>query len=288
MLDADPDDLIGSPALDAAHRPLGTVEEVLVAASTGELEFVVLGVDRAPGGRRGGTRLIPVPLTRARLHDDGVVLQYTHAEVLSAPELDPEAESLGPQGKQRVLAHFGESGAVAPGPSVSAADDAPTTPTTPVPIAPGVPPAPPAASHPTPPRASDPPLDAGAGEGDETEVVVNEERLSVEITRVPVERVRLRKVVVVEAVTITVELRREELVVEREPIEEGDAAAGSGDARLGEESFEFVLHAEEPVVQKRLVPAERVRIVKGSVVERHEIESERRKEHVDVDHEEMP
>lgn len=273
MLPSDPTALIGRPALDAAHRPVGDVEEVLVARTTGELEFVVVAVDRpdAAGGP-GRERLIPVPLARARFHERELVLQYTHAEILSAPELDPEAESLGPQGKQRVLDHFGESRPLAPGPAVSAPDDDATT---------QVPAARPAPAPPAAPGPADP--------AETAEVVVNEERLSVETTRVPVERVRLRKVVVVEPVTITVELRREELVVEREPIAEGEPAPpATGDARLHEDELEFVLHAEEPVVQTRVVPVERVRIAKGNVVERREIETERRTEHVEVDHEEMP
>jgi uncharacterized protein (TIGR02271 family) len=285
VLPSDPAALIGRAALDAAHRPLGTVEEVLVARSTGELEFVVLSIaDPEAPDAPARERLIPVPLSRARVHGDELVLQYTHAEVLGAPEFDPAAESLGPQGKQRVLDHFGERRPLAPGPAVSAPGDDPTTQ---VPAArPGVPP-------PAPPPAPAPPRPAAPGSAapdptEATEVVASAERLSVDTTRVPVERVRLRKVIVVEPVTITVELRREELVVEREPIDDDEPAApGSGDARLQEDALEFVLHAEEPIVHTRVVPVERVRIAKGNVVERREIDTERRIEHVDVDHEEM-
>ena len=78
----------------------------------------------------------------------------------------------------------------------------------------------------------------------------------------PAERVRLRKEIVEEEVTVTVVLRHEELVIEREPIKPGDAPPERADAPRLDEPMEIVLWAEEPVVTTRAVPAERVRIVR--------------------------
>ena len=127
-------------------------------------------------------------------------------------------------------------------------------------------------------------MPAAAATDDTTEIVVSEEQLAVETRSVPTERVHVRKEVVTEDVTITVTLRREELVIEREPI---DAAPGAarGEDRLpvdGEE-LEIVLHAEEPVVTKRVMPVERVRLRRNEIVEERRITDTVRKERVDVD-----
>src|SRR5687768_13223058 len=57
-----------------------------------------------------------------------------------------------------------------------------------------------------------PPMSPGA------ETVLSEEQLEVGTEVRPAERVRLRKHVVTEEVTVTVQVRREELVIDREPI----------------------------------------------------------------------
>src|SRR3954447_643341 len=69
-----------------------------------------------------------------------------------------------------------------------------------------------------PERASGPAAPAG---DDAVEVVAAEEQLKVDKQRRPHERVRLRKDVVTEEVTITVPLRREVVRLERVPIEPG-------------------------------------------------------------------
>jgi uncharacterized protein (TIGR02271 family) len=115
---------------------------------------------------------------------------------------------------------------------------------------------------------------------DRVEVVRREEELSVERVRVPRERLRLRKRIVTEPVTLTVELRREELVVEREPIREGEEVVGRA---IDDAPLEIVLHTEEPVVATRVVAVERVRVVKQTVVEERELVDELRKEQVVVE-----
>ena len=97
---------------------------------------------------------------------------------------------------------------------------------------------------------------------DHAEVVRSEERLHVGTLSVPVERVRVRKVVVTEERTVTVTVRREELRVEREPIAPGDVApetlAATDD---GPRLVDLVLHEERVVVEREVVPVERVRVV---------------------------
>ena len=114
----------------------------------------------------------------------------------------------------------------------------------------------------------------------DAELVLSEEQLLVDTQRVPAERVRLRKEVVEEEVTLTVTLRREELVIERLPAEPGAVVEPAADP-LGEgRSIELVLFAEEPVVSTRTVPAEVVRLRRDVTTEDRAVTAELRRERV--------
>ena len=109
---------------------------------------------------------------------------------------------------------------------------------------------------------------------DHAEVVRSEERLHVGTLSVPVQRVRVRKVVVTEERTVTVTVRREELRVVREPIAPGDVdqeqlGAADDDARV----VEMVLHEERVVVGTEVVPVERVRVVVDRVTTQQPVEA---------------
>lgn len=140
----------------------------------------------------------------------------------------------------------------------------------------------------SPTRIMDVPGVPMASDGESAEVVLHEEQATVARTRLATERVRVRKRIVTEPVTLTVELRREELVIEREPLDGvGTGEPGDGDRQLEEGELTFVLHAEEPVVHKRVVPIERVRVAKDAVVEEQEVLAEVRREQIDVQTEEL-
>jgi len=120
----------------------------------------------------------------------------------------------------------------------------------------------------------------------DAEVVVSEEQLEVDKIRRPHERVRLYKEVVTEDVTITVPIRREVVRVERVPIEPGDDFAATGIAELSSgQSDELVLMEERAVVDKRIVPRERVWLEKDVVTEEQHFTETVRREQVDVDRE---
>lgn len=117
---------------------------------------------------------------------------------------------------------------------------------------------------------------------DMAEVVRSEERLTVTTDVVPVERVRLVRSVVTEL--RTVEVRREELRIEREPLG-GEAAAinvgPDGVADLGPTYLEIVLHEEE--VLTRTVPRERVRIYVDRATGEQHVQDTVRQEVVSVE-----
>jgi uncharacterized protein (TIGR02271 family) len=96
-------------------------------------------------------------------------------------------------------------------------------------------------------------------------------------------RARLRKYVVTEQVTQTVPVKREKVRLEREPITGGNLDQALDGPEISEEEHEVVLHEEEPVVEKRTVPKERVRMEKDSVTDDAQVSEEIRKEQIEAD-----
>lgn len=108
----------------------------------------------------------------------------------------------------------------------------------------------------------------------------SEERLTVGTKSEPTGKVRLRKHVVTENVTKTVPVQREEVRVERVPLDD-DATAGRIDD--DGDSVEVTLHEETPVVEKETVAVEEVRLDKDTVTDQEQVTSEVRKEQIDTD-----
>lgn len=111
----------------------------------------------------------------------------------------------------------------------------------------------------------------------------SEEEVRVGTRQREASRARLRKYVITESVTKTVPVQREEVRIEREPITDAnrDQAMSGGD--ISEEEHEVVLHEEEPVVEKRVVPKERVRLDTETVSEDREVSEEIRKEQIETE-----
>ena len=188
-----------------------------------------------------------VPLTNAQLRGGTLYVDADREQVATAPPASDDPE-LTPDREAELYAHYGHRPDPLP-PDASATTELP-----------------PAGALPEPPR----------------EMTVSEEQLVVDTEARPTERVRLRKRVVTEDVTVTIPLRREELVIEREPIEPGSADAPA-DAQIVEADFDFVLLAEQPVIEKRVVPVEQIRLRKEVVVEEETITDHVRKERVETE-----
>ena len=109
----------------------------------------------------------------------------------------------------------------------------------------------------------------------EAEVTLSEERLQVDRRRRPHERVRLRKYVVTEYVTVRVPVKREEVSLERIPIDEDDGEPADGP--------EVVLMTEEPVIEKHVVARERVRLHKDVMTAEREVTETVRREQAEIE-----
>jgi uncharacterized protein (TIGR02271 family) len=89
--------------------------------------------------------------------------------------------------------------------------------------------------------------------------------------------------VVTEQVQQTVPVQREEVRIEREPITDENVDQAVSGPEISEEEHEVVLHEEQPVVEKRTVPKERVRLDKETVVDEQTVSEELRKEQIEAD-----
>jgi uncharacterized protein (TIGR02271 family) len=111
----------------------------------------------------------------------------------------------------------------------------------------------------------------------------SEEELAVGTRKTEAGRARLRKWIETEHVSETVPVSHEEVRIVREPITEGNRdRAVSGD-EISSAEHEVVLHAEEAVVEKRVVPKERVRLETETVTEQVPVEAEVRKERIETE-----
>ena len=116
-----------------------------------------------------------------------------------------------------------------------------------------------------------------------TELIRSAEQLRVGTEWVGTERVRLRKVVVTENVTVTVPVSHEELRVERLPVDGDGTASATGAPAAPVEHLEFVLHTQRPVVTTEVVPVERVRVSTVTVTEQTTVTEPVREERIDVE-----
>jgi uncharacterized protein (TIGR02271 family) len=110
----------------------------------------------------------------------------------------------------------------------------------------------------------------------------SEEELRVGTSEQESGRARLRKHVVTEQVTKTVPVQHEEVRVEREPITDANRDHALDGPEISDEEHEVVLHEEQPVVEKRAVPKERVRLGTETVTDEREISEQVRKEQIDA------
>ena len=71
--------------------------------------------------------------------------------------------------------------------------------------------------------------------------------------------------------------------MEREPITGANVDQALAGPEISEEEHEVVLHEEEPVVEKRTVPKERVRMEKDTVTDEAQISEQVRKEQIEAE-----
>jgi uncharacterized protein (TIGR02271 family) len=111
----------------------------------------------------------------------------------------------------------------------------------------------------------------------------SEEQLRVGTEQVAKGKARLRKFVVTENVTTTVPVHREEVRLVTEPITDENRDAAMTGGEITSEEHEITVHEERPVVEKEVVPIERVRLDTETVTEKRQVSQDVRKEQVESD-----
>jgi len=133
---------------------------------------------------------------------------------------------------------------------------------------------------------------------EEAHVQLHKEEVKVGKRQVVYGGVRVRKIIRTEVVQVPVELRREEIVIERVPAEEagacgqpqalqsseaGSAGTQADQAGVREEEIFIPLHREEPVVEKQSQIAEEVHVRKETKIERQTVSEQVRKEEAQIE-----
>jgi uncharacterized protein (TIGR02271 family) len=237
--------LRGQDLMSQDGDKLGTIEEIYLDTDTDQPEWALVTTGLF------GTKQSFVPISGASSEGDSLTVPFDKATVKDAPKVDPDGQ-LSDREEQELYRHYG----LDYGSGSSTERDE---------------------------RDADTVGRDTSGPTTDDAMTRSEEELRVGTTEREAGRVRLKKYVVEDEVTQTVPVRREEVRVEREPITDANVGAATDGPEISEEEHEVVLHAEEPVAEKRAVPKERVRLDKDVQTEEREVSDTLRKEQIDVD-----
>jgi uncharacterized protein (TIGR02271 family) len=240
----------GRTLMDRNGDRIGKIDAVYVDQQTDKPEWALVNTGLF------GTKSSFVPIAGASPSGEDVVVQVEAQQVKDAPKIDSDQE-LSEQEEAELFRHYGIDYTTEG--SVTATENAQAT--------------------------------AGRGavgrdtSGPTTDEAVtrSEEELRVGTAQRERGRARLRKYVVTEQVEQTVPVRREEVRLEREPITDANVDQALTGPEISEEEHEVVLHEEEPVVEKRTVPKERVRMEKEAVTDEAQISESVRKEQIEAE-----
>ncbi len=239
--------VIGQRMVGTGGETIGQVGGIFLDDETGQPEWATV-----PG--LSGARESFVPLAEADLSGGGLAVPYTRDRVQGAPSVDADS-ALSQQEESTLYSYYdlayseraSDSGLPAAGTTT-------------------------AASTPAPSRT-----------GDDDAMTRSEERLRVGVQKVESGRARLRKYVVTEQQSVAVGVSHDELTVTREPITEANRGKALDGPQITEAVHEVVLNEERPVVEKEVVPVERIRLGTETVVEQQQVTDTVRKEQIELD-----
>jgi uncharacterized protein (TIGR02271 family) len=232
----------GRTLIDRDGDRIGTIDAIYLDDQTGQPEWALVNTGLF------GTKSTFVPLAQATQTGDEVRVPYDKQLVKDAPRIDPDGH-LSEAEERRLWRHYGLD-----------------------------------YDRTTRRRATDRGAVGRDVSGPTTDDAMtrSEEELRVGTAQRERGRVRLRKYVTTEQVQQTVPVRREKARVEREPITDANIDAATSGPDISEEEHEVILREEEPVVEKRVVPRERVRLDKDTVTGEERVAEEVRKEQIEV------
>jgi uncharacterized protein (TIGR02271 family) len=246
--------VLDHPVYDTSGDKIGDARHVFFDDVTGEPEWVSVKTGLF------GTSESFVPIHEASVVEDHLEVPYAKSKVKDAPNVDVDAGGhLSEHEEHRLYEYYGidwdtawQQQQTGTGRTAATPEDTMTR------------------SEGTTTRSED-------------AMTRSEEEMHVGTERREAGRARLRKYVVTEEEQRTVPVRHEEVRVEREPITEenrGDALSGPD---ISDAEHEVILHEEEPVVETRAVPKERVRLSTDEVTEEETVTGEVRQERIEAE-----
>jgi uncharacterized protein (TIGR02271 family) len=229
---------------------IGAIKEIYEDGQTGKPEWALISSGLF------GMRSHFVPLAGASPNGEAITVNATKDQVASAPSIENDGQ-LSEADERTLFEHYG----------VPYTNEGSVT----------------AEGAPNGGQASGSNGHDVSGPNTDEAMTRSEEELRVGTTRQESGRARLRKYIETEYVQQTVPVQREQVRIEREPITDGNVDQALDGPEISEEEHEIVLHEEQPVVEKRTVPKERVRLEKDIVTEEQQVGDEIRKERIEGD-----
>jgi uncharacterized protein (TIGR02271 family) len=264
----------GRTLVDADGDKIGSIDDVYLDRQSGEPEWLAVKTGLL------GRKVSFVPIRDAGLSGDEVRVAHAKDKVKDAPNVDPDGE-LSPEEERRLYEHYGRSDYDEWTDTSEDRTEATLEPDERDRV-----------------ERSDVGRREEVGGGDagreaETRDVSaattddamtrSEDEVSIGTRRRETGRARLRKHVETEQVDKTVPVEREAVRVDREPITDANRDAAMSGPEITESEHEVALHSEEPVVEKRTVPKERVRLDKDVHKDEENVSEEVRKERIEGD-----
>lgn len=263
--------LAGNTMVGQDGHKIGKIVDVYESTEGSDGTFVTVST-----GLFGGASF--VPLAKATLEGDNVVVPYDKDLVKDAPRVEADEELTSVE-EERLYRHYD----LATGAAAAAAPAAPEVGRH--------------AGETAVPRGTDRKDSDGvfddvkdtavgrdtSGLTTDDAMTRSEEQLHFGTEKVQTGTARLRKRIVTEQVSATVPVSHETATVTREPITEADRPKAMDGPSLSEEEHEVTLMKETPVVAKETVPVERVRLGVDTVTEEQTVTEQVRKEQIDVD-----
>jgi uncharacterized protein (TIGR02271 family) len=237
----------GHDVVDPSGDRIGEIADIYLDEQTDQPEWLAV--------RTGlfGRRLSFVPLAEAQPAGDDVAVPYTKDQVKDAPHVDPDEGLLSEAEEARLYEYYG-----LPYTDIRSDTGLPEG---------GV-------------------QTATAGyetAGTDDAMTRSEEELRVGTRQREAGRARLRKWVETEHVSTTVPVAREEVRIEREPITDTNVDRALQGQAISEGVHEVALMEEEAVAGTEVVPKERVRLEKDTVVEQERVGAELRQERIEAE-----
>lgn len=233
---------------------IGSVDSLYLGSKSNEPLFITVKTGWMTGSSF-------VPLTRAEINDDRIIVPYTKDTVKNAPNIEQDKE-LSSDEENQLYSHYG---------LVSQDDDTREE------------------SDETYEREGEDDSEYVAdgqdvsGPNTDDAMTRSEEELKVGTRTEETGRYRLRKYVVTENVTKTVPVEREEVRIEREPITDKNRDQAMDGPDISDEEHEVITHAEVPTIDKEVVPKERIGLNKERVTDEDSVNEDVQKERVDLE-----